>query len=114
MALMNLKERSQGKRKLPKEILTGDIERFCSLLKVMSNPNRLKILVYLLDGESSVGEMETVLAIKQPNLSHVQDNSQLRIPLLLPVSSPPAPAAAALHHNTTPQPKENSHSNLTI
>lgn len=41
----------------------------CSLLKVLSNPDRLLILCYLSQGEARVGELEEALGIVQPTLS---------------------------------------------
>lgn len=41
----------------------------CSLLKVLSNPDRLLILCYLSQGEARVGEIEEALGIVQPTLS---------------------------------------------
>ena len=46
------------------------VEGFCSRLKLISNPNRLRILLHLRAGECAVGELESVLELKQPNLSH--------------------------------------------
>lgn len=42
----------------------------CRLLKILANPNRLRILLFLLEGEVSVSEIESTLKIKQPSLSH--------------------------------------------
>lgn len=46
-------------------------------LKLLSNPNRLLIICRLLDGEMSVGDIETELEIRQPTLSrelgHLRD-----------------------------------------
>ncbi len=39
------------------------------LLKLMANPHRLAILCRLAEGETSVGEMEESLGIRQPTLS---------------------------------------------
>ncbi len=39
------------------------------LLKTLANPNRLLILCILSQGERSVGELEELLAIRQPTLS---------------------------------------------
>lgn len=39
------------------------------LLKLMANANRLAILCHLVAGDSSVGQMEEQLAIRQPTLS---------------------------------------------
>ena len=38
-------------------------------LKLLANPNRLRILARLLDGELSVGGIEQALGIRQPSLS---------------------------------------------
>lgn len=46
-------------------------------LKLLSNPNRLLIVCRLLEGEMSVGDIETELEIRQPTLSrelgHLRD-----------------------------------------
>ena len=39
------------------------------IFKMLSNPNRLRILLFLAAQERSVGEMESVLGIRQPTLS---------------------------------------------
>ncbi len=46
------------------------VEAFCGWLKLISNPNRLRILLHLRTGECAVGELESALELKQPNLSH--------------------------------------------
>lgn len=38
-------------------------------LKLLANPNRLRILTHLSQGEASVGSIETDLEIRQPSLS---------------------------------------------
>ncbi|HPF47681.1 MAG: winged helix-turn-helix transcriptional regulator [Alphaproteobacteria bacterium] len=48
----------------------------CSLLKVMSHPNRLLILCALKDGELSVSELEETTGVRQPVLS--RDLGRLR------------------------------------
>ncbi len=48
----------------------------CSLLKVMSHPNRLLLLCALHDGELSVSELEEVTGVRQPVLS--RDLGRLR------------------------------------
>jgi len=40
-----------------------------SLMKVMANSDRLMLLCQLSQGEKSVGELETILDIRQPTLS---------------------------------------------
>ena len=47
-----------------------ELESLCTNFKVIANPNRLRILIMLLDKEVSVGEIESMLSIKQPTLSH--------------------------------------------
>lgn len=41
----------------------------CTLLKVLSNPDRLLLMCQLSQGERSVGELEAQLGIRQPTLS---------------------------------------------
>ena len=41
----------------------------CSLMRVMSNPDRLMLLCQLAQGERRVGELEELLGIVQPTLS---------------------------------------------
>lgn len=41
----------------------------CSMLKILSNEDRLLILCQLINGPSSVGELERGLGIRQPTLS---------------------------------------------
>ena len=48
----------------------ADLGQFCNTLKVLANPQRLRILRHLLRGEAAVGELESHLKLKQPNLSH--------------------------------------------
>lgn len=47
-----------------------NVLQLCDVLKILANPNRMRILLHLLDGEIAVGEIESSLQIKQPNLSH--------------------------------------------
>jgi ArsR family transcriptional regulator len=44
-------------------------EALARSLKLLANPNRLRILTHLSKGEASVGSIETDLDIRQPNLS---------------------------------------------
>ena len=48
----------------------SDAQWACAILKILSNPQRFRILRYLDHGEASVGELESALNLKQPNLSH--------------------------------------------
>lgn len=41
----------------------------CTLLKVLSNPDRLLLLCQMSQGEFSVGELEAMTGIRQPTLS---------------------------------------------
>lgn len=41
----------------------------CSLLRVLSNPDRLLLMCQLSQGEHAVGELESQLGIHQPTLS---------------------------------------------
>ncbi len=41
----------------------------CSLMRVLSNPDRLMLLCQLSGGERRVGELEELLEIQQPTLS---------------------------------------------
>lgn len=52
---------------LPKMRAAAD--RACSLMRVMSNPDRLMLLCQLAQGERRVGELEELLDIQQPTLS---------------------------------------------
>ena len=49
---------------------TAGLEQFCEFLKLASNPNRMRILMFLRQGESAVSDIESSLGLKQPNLSH--------------------------------------------
>ncbi len=44
-------------------------EAACTLMKVLSNPDRLMLLCQLAEGERNVGELEAALDIAQPTLS---------------------------------------------
>jgi DNA-binding transcriptional ArsR family regulator len=51
-------------------------EAAASFMKSLANPNRLMIACALLDGERSVGDLETDLGLRQPSLS--QQLAELR------------------------------------
>ena len=51
------------------DITDQDIEVVTNQLKVLSNPDRLKILRHLLDGEVNVQTIEKLTEIHQPTLS---------------------------------------------
>ncbi len=51
------------------EKMQAKAEQACRLLKVLSNPDRLKILCRLSEGELCVSDIEVALGITQPTLS---------------------------------------------
>lgn len=55
------------KRRNPR--LCRSVGEASDLLKALANPNRLSIICMLLEGESSVAEIESELGIHQPTLS---------------------------------------------
>ena len=48
----------------------GDIETVLQFFKVLANENRLKMLGILANRECSVGELATLLDLKEPTISH--------------------------------------------
>jgi ArsR family transcriptional regulator, arsenate/arsenite/antimonite-responsive transcriptional repressor len=52
------------------ELQVGDIERIQSLLKLMSEPNRLRIFALLASGERCVCEIEEGMQLPQNLVSH--------------------------------------------
>ncbi|WP_019960070.1 ArsR/SmtB family transcription factor [Woodsholea maritima] len=52
-----------------KDLLSVQAVKTAHFLKELSNPNRLMIACELLDGERSVSQLETAIAMMQPNLS---------------------------------------------
>lgn len=55
--------------KIDFDTLLEGAEEAETLLKSLSNSNRLLILCQLIGGEKSVGELESVIEIRQPTLS---------------------------------------------
>jgi DNA-binding transcriptional ArsR family regulator len=51
-------------------------EAASEFMKRLANPNRLMIVCFLVEGERSVGEIETALGMRQPSLS--QQLAELR------------------------------------
>jgi ArsR family transcriptional regulator len=49
--------------------LRASADKATNLMKVMANADRLMLLCQLSQGEKSVGELETILDIRQPTLS---------------------------------------------
>lgn len=58
------------------DAMHGNADRAARLLKLLSNPQRLRILCLLADGEHSVGELNERIGLSQPALS--QHLSKLR------------------------------------
>lgn len=50
-------------------ISNDSLVALCATFRLVSNPNRLRILLMLSQGEYSVSEVEAELSIKQPGLS---------------------------------------------
>ena len=59
--------------RLPKAMKPQDLERrsadAVTLLKALSNENRLKILCHLIQGEKCVGELDSIIGLGQSALS---------------------------------------------
>jgi DNA-binding transcriptional ArsR family regulator len=53
-----------------------DVVKAAQVLRSLANAVRLRIVLYLLNGEQAVGDLETALEIRQPNLS--QQLAELR------------------------------------
>ncbi len=51
------------------DVLRASADKATSLMKVMANADRLMLLCQLSESEKSVGELETILDIRQPTLS---------------------------------------------
>lgn len=51
------------------DAMRGAAESACTLMKVLSNPDRLLLLCQLTEGERNVGELQEALGIQQPTLS---------------------------------------------
>lgn len=54
----------------------ADLTRAVTMLRTLANPTRLRIVLFLLQGEAAVSRMEQELGIRQPNLS--QQLAELR------------------------------------
>ncbi|MEE9331692.1 MAG: metalloregulator ArsR/SmtB family transcription factor [Methylophilaceae bacterium] len=51
------------------DVLRASADKASNLMKVMANADRLMLLCQLSQGEKSVGELESILDIRQPTLS---------------------------------------------
>ena len=49
--------------------MAANVDEASRFLKTLAHPTRLLILCHLIDGEYSVGELETILDMRQPALS---------------------------------------------
>lgn len=56
-------------RKAAPGVTQETAEAATNFLKSLANPNRLMIVCTLIEGERSVGELEAILGLRQPNLS---------------------------------------------
>jgi DNA-binding transcriptional ArsR family regulator len=63
-------------QKTDSKVTRGKAEAATSFMKSLANPNRLMIACALLEGERSVGDLETSLGLRQPSLS--QQLAELR------------------------------------
>jgi DNA-binding transcriptional ArsR family regulator len=63
-------------RKREPRVTREKAEAASAFMKSLANPNRLMIACALLDGERSVGDLETDLGLRQPSLS--QQLAELR------------------------------------
>jgi DNA-binding transcriptional ArsR family regulator len=63
-------------RKRESRVTREKAEAASAFMKSLANPNRLMIACALLDGERSVGDLETDLGLRQPSLS--QQLAELR------------------------------------
>ena len=63
-------------RKSDSRVTREKAEAASAFMKSLANPNRLMIACALLDGERSVGDLETDLGLRQPSLS--QQLAELR------------------------------------
>ena len=64
------------RQKSDSKVTREKAEAASSFMKSLANPNRLMIACALLDGERSVGDLETDLGLRQPSLS--QQLAELR------------------------------------
>jgi DNA-binding transcriptional ArsR family regulator len=62
--------------KIGSKVTRGKAEAAANFMKSLANPNRLMIACALLEGERSVGDLETSLGLRQPSLS--QQLAELR------------------------------------
>jgi DNA-binding transcriptional ArsR family regulator len=61
--------RKSRRRDPSDELALFRADELASIFKMLSNPNRLKIVLFLAAEERTVGEMEAMLGIRQPTLS---------------------------------------------
>ena len=70
------KSPSRQARGAPETVSHDRAHELASIFKMLSNPNRLRLILFLASGERTVGEMESLLGIHQPTLS--QQIAELR------------------------------------
>ncbi|MFZ5608743.1 MAG: metalloregulator ArsR/SmtB family transcription factor [Pseudomonadota bacterium] len=61
--------RKPGKKSMPIETLQEQAHDISRLMKILAHPSRLLIACQLAQGEMAVGDLETLLNIRQPGLS---------------------------------------------
>lgn len=66
---MNLQQLEKSDRSHELERMLGNAKRASDFLKALAHESRLIILCVLAEGEKSVGELEDLLALRQPTVS---------------------------------------------
>ena len=66
---MNLQQIDKTDRSSELERMVGSAKRASDFLKALAHESRLMILCILAEGEKSVGELEDLLALRQPTVS---------------------------------------------
>ncbi|HEX5507078.1 MAG TPA: metalloregulator ArsR/SmtB family transcription factor [Pseudolabrys sp.] len=66
---MDVQQIETGGRARDLDRMVGNAKRASSFLKALAHENRLMILCILAEGEKSVGELEHMLALRQPTVS---------------------------------------------
>lgn len=69
MPSASAKSRTAPKRSINAEAMGAQAEAAAELLKTLGNPQRLRILCLLVEGERSVGEINAAVALSQSALS---------------------------------------------
>jgi DNA-binding transcriptional ArsR family regulator len=67
---MDLQATESRERKHDVERMAGNAQRATDFLKALAHESRLMILCILTEGEKSVSELEELLSLRQPSVSH--------------------------------------------